>query len=287
MLLAVAAGAVASESRAIGPGSAAAEVRAELGAPSGRMELEGGREIWSYERGRVELLTGTVVRVELITPDQLKNRRQADADEARRQALADASRRAALKAEGEGVLQRWLVDPDFLLAAPEWQLEKWKEFMERYPDVCVTQHVVAAVERVRGEREQAARDSRLKELEFRVWSAEQKAAAAEARVDARSALPPYSYWPDGRMTYRVAPWYVAPGTWPDGSLSGSGAALPGSSGTCIPAMRPASGSGVGNRMTPGSWPYNFSRGMSGPSDASRHDGSKRDDTQSAPRSRGW
>lgn len=283
-----AAGAFAVGSHAIGPGSGAAAVRDELGAPSGRMELEGGREIWIYERGRVEFLTGTVARVDLITPEQLQVRRQADADEARRRMAVDASRRAALKAEGEAVLQRWLVDPDFLLAAPEWQLEKWKEFTDRYPDVCVTQHVVAAVERVREARDQSVRDSRMKDLEFRVWSAEQKAAAAEAKADARTAFyPAYSYWPDGRMTYRVAPWYVAPGTWPDGSLSGSGATLPGSSGTGIPGMRPSAGPGGGNRMTPGSWPYNFSRGMSGPGDAARHDGPRRDESQAVPRPRSW
>lgn len=276
-----AAAALAGGAGAVSPGDDLEAVRREMGGPSGRMELGGGREIWSYDRGRVEFLTGVVVRASLLTPAELQARRAAEAAEVRRRATADALRARALRAEGEAELQRMASDPDFLLAAPEWQLDRWKEFAARYPDVCITQQVADAVARALAGREAAERDARLRSLEFQVWTAEQKAREAEARASDRVIYPAYSIWPDGRTTYRVAPWYVLPGDVPAGGTVRAGP-RGGARGSAGPNMAadPGPGPSIVPYVRPSSWPYNFSRGIGSSS------GTAKQGSGATPKSRG-
>ncbi len=152
---------------AIAPGDTRDDLMEELGAPPSTIEM-GARDIYIYERGKVELVGDEVTKVELLSPEQWKawQRRAAEA-EAHRQA-AEAKRLSELT---ETVRSR----TDALRAhrlTPDPRLE-----------------YDAALQALHEEEDQlnreAERDVLLTRLEARVLQAQ--AAALQAEEDAASA----------------------------------------------------------------------------------------------------
>ena len=165
---------------ALQPGDTRLSVITELGAPTGFIRA-GKDETLYYDRGSVQLQGGKVVDFELISPAQLRER-QAAAEKARvALAARTAEQRVQLKAEGETVLKQLLADPDFAQASATVQVLRWREFMQRYPDVPVAAYYLPALKRYAEEQAHAAQDQRLAALEERLQEAEQRALMNDTR----------------------------------------------------------------------------------------------------------
>lgn len=167
------------------PGDTAEGVQATLGIPRGRAQI-GGREFFYYDRGEVEMRSGVVTRVALISiEDQaaLEARRSADALRVREE---QEILRARLTTEGEALKARKLSDPYFLAASPARQVEFWEDFSRRYPGVPSAEELGGArarlAEQVAERRELAAQSLRLADLEARLAEAESRTAETNGRM---------------------------------------------------------------------------------------------------------
>jgi len=150
-------------------------VKAVLGEPRGQVRT-GSRQLLYFDRGEVELQTGAVSRVALLSGDEysaLETKRAAAAMRMREQQEA---RFGQLRDEGRRIMARRLADPVFQAATPTDQVGFWEDFSRRYPDVdcsaplaVARQHRIAQIEASLVQEEQARR---LAELEARAREAE-------------------------------------------------------------------------------------------------------------------
>jgi hypothetical protein len=181
---------------ALQPGNTRLQVIAELGAPTGFIRA-GKEETLYYERGTVQLWDSKVVDFEIISPEQLRVR-QAAAEKARaEQAERTTLWRAQLKVEGEAELKKLLAEPGFAQAPTAVQVERWREFMKKYPDVPVAEYYVPALKRFEAEQARAAQEQRIAALEQRVQDAEQRALQNDT---SKWQYPDYYYYPTAIYT---------------------------------------------------------------------------------------
>jgi hypothetical protein len=130
---------------------------------------------------------GKVTKAELVSSEEAGRRRvlreQRDAEAAR---LA-AERRAALAVEGQALLAEKKADPAFSLLPASEQVEFWRSFRARYPDVNANLEYAAALRRLDEELAKRAvqreSDAAVRDLESRVIAAESRALEAERRAD--------------------------------------------------------------------------------------------------------
>jgi hypothetical protein len=156
------------------------DVVADLGAPTGFVRCSKEETLY-YERGTVQLLNGKVVNFEIISTEQLRERKAAE-EKTRAALLAKAAeQRAQLKTEGESVLAKLLTAPDFVNAGAAVQVARWREFMKKYPDVPVAEYYLPTLKRYEEEQAQQARDQRIADLEKRVQDAEQRVLMSDTR----------------------------------------------------------------------------------------------------------
>ena len=163
-------------------GDSFSDVRTALGAPRGQARA-GNRLLLYYDRGEVQLQSGAVTRVALLSPADftaLQTRRDAEAVRVREE---NEIRTARLGAEGEALKARKLADPSFQAAPVAYQVAFWEDFSRRYPGVSSSEQLTIARmrlnEQLEEKRTRARQDERLAELEARVSEAE--ARPAEAR----------------------------------------------------------------------------------------------------------
>ena len=168
------------EAGAVKLGATRLDVVAELGAPSGFIRCGTGETLY-YERGTIQLQNGKVANFELLSPDQLREKKAAEARTRAEQAARTAELRAQLKTEGESVLAKLLADPDFVNAGAAAQVARWREFMKKYPDVPVSEYFLPTLKRYEEDQAQQARDQRLADLEKRVLDAEQRVLLNDTR----------------------------------------------------------------------------------------------------------
>ncbi len=198
----------------VGEGTTRAQAVAELGAPTGTIVM-GAREVLYYDRGTVELRDGKVVRANLMSPEEARRRREAEARAYQEWLRVEAERSARRKVEGERELKRMLNDASFLLEDPELQVERWQDFIRKYPEVPVGAYLQDAqrqAEEVRERRETAARlanlEQRTAEAEARAQAAEDEAARLRSQTTRYSYdlgwFSPYGYYPPAYYvpTYR-------------------------------------------------------------------------------------
>ena len=112
------------------PGDDRASVLQQLGKPRGRMRM-GDRETLVYDRGLVELSTGTVSKVKLVTAEEVAARETARAEAARAAEAAWRDRVAA----GEKAREALLEDAALKTNSPAAQVAAWQEFQREHPDV--------------------------------------------------------------------------------------------------------------------------------------------------------
>ena len=154
------------------------DVRATLGAPRGQLKI-GDRQILHYDRGEIELQSGSVTRVALLSVGDytaLEAKRAADA-------VRINEENVRLDAQGEELKARKLADSAFAASPLTYQLAFWQDFSRRYPGVPVTEQLTVAHMRVAEQfNAQHAQEERLAELEARVTDAEARADAADAKA---------------------------------------------------------------------------------------------------------
>ena len=197
------------------PGATLGEVRAVLGAPNGQLRV-GDRHLIYYDRGEIELRSGAVIRVALLSDADYAAR------EVRRRQIREEqeARRARLSAEGEALKAHMLADISFQSAPPAYQVSFWENFSRRYPDVSDMEPLLIArlrlAEQSRAQVEQA---QRLAELETRVAEAEARATEAVPyrnhtyyySYSGRYARHPFTLWPveyrfnDSQLAYDTFP----------------------------------------------------------------------------------
>lgn len=112
------------------PGDDRQSVLKQLGKPRGRMRM-GDRETLVYDRGLVELSTGTVSKVKLVTAEEVAAREAARAEAAR---AAEAAWRERVAA-GEKARDALLDDEALTTNSPAAQVAAWQQFQREHPDV--------------------------------------------------------------------------------------------------------------------------------------------------------
>ena len=112
------------------PGDDRQSVIQQLGKPRGRMRM-GDRETLVYDRGMVELSTGVVSKVNLVTAEEVAAREAARAEAAR---LAELAWRARVE-EGERAREALLEDTALKTNSPAAQVAAWQQFQREHPDV--------------------------------------------------------------------------------------------------------------------------------------------------------
>lgn len=179
-------------------GSTRGEVLAALGEPNGSID-GGSYQLLYYERGKVELVSNVVVKIDLLSEDEtVKRRLLREKQEAEARVAAEKARIQRI-AEGTQVRQTKLADASFrAMAAPE-RLAFWQRFKQLYPEVPLGDEYTLALTETEREyarqREETERLNSLARLEQRVASAERRAAEAEEEARNRSTYyyPPLIY----------------------------------------------------------------------------------------------
>lgn len=155
---------------AVTPGVSLADVRGELGRPTGVMQI-GERHLLYYPHGLVELVNERVTRVELRTPEEQAGLEQR---EARRRAERE-ERRMTVMAEGTALRDRKLADATFAAAPAAYQVAFWEDFARRYPEVSCVEPLTIARLKLGEELEKKSRAredaQRIAELETRLAAA--------------------------------------------------------------------------------------------------------------------
>ncbi len=151
-------------------GDSLQQVESTLGAPRGRAQM-GPRELWSYERGEVELHSRLVTRISLRSEEaQTAYETKRAVAESRVREEQELLRRK-LTAEGEALKASKLADSLFQRAPAKQQLEFWRNFASCYPNVsCAAQLHLARAEfytQEQAERIEAESAQRLAELKAR------------------------------------------------------------------------------------------------------------------------
>ena len=156
-------------------------VRDQLGVPSGYIR-SGSYLLLIYDRGKVEFEDGEVVDFNLVSAEEARERKAQR--EQRRKELAEkrAAQRVSQRAEAVALKEKTLSDPVFMASSIEKQLEFWRSFRRKYPNVPVDAEYAAALAKRKEQQEELAAEERLLEMEKRVAQAE--AEAEEARRDA-------------------------------------------------------------------------------------------------------
>ncbi len=136
------------------------------------------REILQFDRGLVELRDGRVVRADIITPEQLAERRAREAAE--REAAVKAQQQAAArrKAEGEALIRRFKEDFNFASKPAAERVIVWREIAGRYPEA-VNDDLRTLLLAAESEAEKNKMEQRIAQLEFLAWEANRKAEAAK------------------------------------------------------------------------------------------------------------
>ena len=199
-------------------GDAYTNVLAVLGEPQGVIE-GGDYRLLYYERGKIELVSNVVVKVDLISADEAATRRLLREKQAAEAAVAAERARADRIADGTRVRQAKLADASFAAQAAPERLAFWQRFKQLYPEVPLGDEYALALQETEREyakqREERERTRDLERLERRVADAERRADLAEdrARVSYTFYQPPLIYG-----CYRPASAYVSPLLCPPGSF---------------------------------------------------------------------
>lgn len=168
-------------------GDSRESVLEKLGNPRGRL-TSGDYEVYTYERGKIELRNGHVVEVDLISAAEAETLRVAK--EKRLMEIDVATREAAerRRVEGPQILNERLTNTYFRSLPAGDQLAYWDSFKKLYPEVDASGPYTDVARQYQTELEQARIRAQLAELQQRTAEAEARAARAEAAAaEARQA----------------------------------------------------------------------------------------------------
>jgi len=152
-------------------GESAAAVTNKLGKPSGTIQL-GRRTVYLYDRGMIDVQNGTVVRSDLVSPEEaarLKRERARAEEESRRRAEQERQR---LEKEGQAERQRMQADETFQRLPPSERIERWKTFAQKYPHTPVQDEIASALSESDSQQRARDRDQHLARLKSRLQDIE-------------------------------------------------------------------------------------------------------------------
>ena len=124
-------------------GDTVGQVVAILGPPQGTFKV-GHVMTYYYERGMIDFRDGVVVRADVLSLEQVRQRRREN-----EQAEKEAARQAALErerliAKGRAELERALGDPQLATRSPEARLAFWEAFSNNYPNTDISRQLTEA-----------------------------------------------------------------------------------------------------------------------------------------------
>lgn len=133
------------------PGDDRATVISALGRPRGRMKM-GDHETLVYDRGTIELATGVVAKVRLVTPEEQQIIQQKREVEARLAELEHQKRAVA----GEAARDALLKDDAYKTNSPAGKVAAWQAFQQAHPEVPPPPEFQAALAAKQDEERKAA-----------------------------------------------------------------------------------------------------------------------------------
>lgn len=169
----------------VGPGVSREVVVRELGQPEQMIRIN-DRQIWYYERGRVDLEGSVVVNAELVSEEEAVVRRERLERERREREQAERERREARLARGLLIQEEKLGDALFLAEPTAKRLAFWRTFKRNYPEVPLAEDYYAALEERQDELRQRESENRLAALERKIDEAERRLAETEAEAQRRA-----------------------------------------------------------------------------------------------------
>lgn len=119
---------LAMVAREVAIGDSAVQVREELGAPRGHMQV-GERDVLYFDRGEVTLSGGRVSRVAVRSREE---QAAFESKQAASAARADETRNRLME-EGRTLMAGKLSDPVFQATPYSYQVSFWENFSQRYP----------------------------------------------------------------------------------------------------------------------------------------------------------
>jgi hypothetical protein len=168
-------------------GDTVEQVLDKMGRPAGEAR-SGELLLLTYDRGTVETYEGYVVKVDLVTPAQLRAQQEKAARAMARRAAEIKAQRDRRMAEGRKELARIEGDEAFAEKPAADQVAYWEEFKKKYPEVPLPASYTKA------------RDALTKEEEAARKKREEEALAAQPEP-----TPRYSSHERRRRARRVAP----------------------------------------------------------------------------------
>ena len=173
-----------------------------LGEPDSYI-LVGNKAVVSYERGKIELISNKVSKVDFVSA--------AKAKELKLKTKKDNEKHHDyLVKEGTALKQRKLEDTTFLSQPIREQLDFWRSFRARYPMIDLAPVDVAGMASQAAEdsrqRKDKAREDELLQARWRLMAAEERAHQAELEASSR-----YTRYSRGYTSYLWPPQVIIPG----------------------------------------------------------------------------
>jgi len=167
-----------------------------LGEPAGLIRSE-EIEVLYYERGLVNLRSDRVVSAALVSTEEAIRLRTARDRRVAIEARSRSERKQQLIIDGTAERERLLASPQTFSMPVEQQVQLWEDFARQYPDVRVSDLLLAARGKYKEDREKDEIRRRLAEVEYRTQAAELRAQNAEEEVRRQRYRTIYmtGYWP--------------------------------------------------------------------------------------------
>jgi len=173
MLIVICGFAVPLRADEVAIGASMAEVTDTFGKPRGRVS-SGNTIVFSYERGTVTFTEGKVTAVNLVSPEDAERNRLERERQAVERLAAEAAARQSRMAAGTAERASTLADPTFTNRTTQAQLEYWRDFQNRYPEIPVEAEIapladaLAEADREKAEDESDSLDRQIAELEVAI-----------------------------------------------------------------------------------------------------------------------
>ncbi|MDQ8194922.1 hypothetical protein QEH59_10825 [Coraliomargarita sp. SDUM461004] len=167
---------------AIKKGDSTEQVIETLGKPMGTIELR-QKTLLLYPQGEITLTQGSVTEIDLMSDEQFAKDQERLRLE-REEWLADQERRqAAHTKEGLSIRADKMASREFATRSAKEQLDYWRSFQIRYPEVDVTEQISSSLAGYETELTELRSQQRIAELEARVAQAEKAAASARLETE--------------------------------------------------------------------------------------------------------
>lgn len=175
--------AIAVQADGIKPGDSYEQVIAVLGQPKGEIS-SGTYRLLDYERGKVELRGGKVSKAEIISAEELAEKKLLRERKLAETQKANEEARAHRIVEGTAIRKSKLADTAFMNSTAGERVAFWQAFKKQYPEVSLGDEYSTALKELElqyaAQRVDIAQQQRIDELEQRVRAAEQRSHSAES-----------------------------------------------------------------------------------------------------------